>query len=78
MKEKYDPKLGSSNQRAKNQIYCIDLKTNNLVGTVNISGSNGKSTDPGLPKWAVILISKQVKSNQNDNQKMEDVWATLK
>ncbi|KXN67063.1 hypothetical protein CONCODRAFT_19864 [Conidiobolus coronatus NRRL 28638] len=88
---------GSSNQRAKNQIYCIDLKTNNIVGTVNISGSNGTSTDSGLPKWAVILISvicviifililialwfyirykKQVKSNQNDNQKMEDVWAT--
>lgn len=38
-------------------MYSIDLKTNSLIGTVNVSGKNGKSTNSVLPTWAIILIS---------------------
>ncbi|KXN67062.1 hypothetical protein CONCODRAFT_10956 [Conidiobolus coronatus NRRL 28638] len=49
---------GFSNQaNSDKQMYSIDLKTNNLIGTVNISGNNEKSTDSRLLTWAIILIS---------------------
>ncbi|KXN64746.1 hypothetical protein CONCODRAFT_14001, partial [Conidiobolus coronatus NRRL 28638] len=88
---------GLSNQRQySKKIYSIDLKTNKLIGSVNISGKIVQPTGSGLPKWAIIFISivcvlvfililvglwfyfrykKLAKPNENNNQKVQTVWA---